>query len=174
MRANLSGKAFEQLTDCAPILLRCGFRKQCCAGMTLVKDFESPTRRVSFTRQASFTQHFDKTIRHPDEAFIIEYLNGPTYVKIIEKKHQLTNGSMETKLWAAPALKREYELILGSEVMVDYALCLNTFLYDRIHIDPTIKYKILAQLLREANIPVFCGNDAYYFSKVLRWTLYEN
>jgi predicted protein tyrosine phosphatase len=47
--------------------------------------------------------------RIPDEA----YIQGTSIVKILEKKTQSMEGSVETKLWASPSLKREYELVLG-------------------------------------------------------------
>ena len=65
--------------------------------------------------------------RNPDEVFIIETKNK-YYVKILEKKEQHVNGSVETKLWAGPALKREYQIILGKKFIVDYAFCINNFL----------------------------------------------
>ena len=42
--------------------------------------------------------------RCPDEAYIIEYKNGKIQVKILEKKEQNVEGSVETKLWAGVAL----------------------------------------------------------------------
>jgi hypothetical protein len=58
--------------------------------------------------------------RCPDEAYIIEYTNGRKVVKILEKKEQHVEGSVETKLWSGPSLKREYELMLGDSFELFY------------------------------------------------------
>jgi len=66
--------------------------------------------------------------RCPDEAFIIEYKTGKNVIKILEKKEQNVEGSVETKLWSGPSLKREYELVLGNNFEVYYGFCVNKFL----------------------------------------------
>lgn len=44
--------------------------------------------------------------RNPDEAYIIKYNTGKKIIKILEKKEQHIEGSVETKLWSGPSLKR--------------------------------------------------------------------
>jgi len=44
--------------------------------------------------------------RCPDEAYIIEYTSGRKVIKILEKKEQNVEGSVETKLWSGPSLKK--------------------------------------------------------------------
>ena len=66
-----------------------------------------------------------KIFRCPDEAYIIEYNTGKIEIKILEKKTQNVSGSVETKLWASPSLKREYQLLLGDKFniyIMDYVL----------------------------------------------------
>lgn len=53
--------------------------------------------------------------RYPDEAYLIEYNTGKKVIKILEKKEQKVEGSVETKLWSGSSLKREYELLLGND-----------------------------------------------------------
>ena len=65
--------------------------------------------------------------RCPDEAYIIEYYNGKKIIKILEKKEQNIEGSIETKLWSGPSLKREYELVLGNNFIIEYGFCVNDF-----------------------------------------------
>jgi hypothetical protein len=65
--------------------------------------------------------------RCSDEAYIIKYENGRKVIKILEKKNQNVEGSVETKLWAGPSLKREYELVLGEGFEVFYGFCVNNF-----------------------------------------------
>ena len=49
-------------------------------------------------------------------------------IKILEKKEQNVEGSVETKLWSGPSLKREYELVLGNDFKVHYGFCVSEFL----------------------------------------------
>ena len=40
--------------------------------------------------------------------------------------------SVETKLWYGPSLKREYELVLGTEFEVFYGFCVSEFLKNKL------------------------------------------
>ena len=86
--------------------------------------------------------------RYPDEAYLIEYNNGKKIIKILEIKEQNVEGSVETKLWSAPALKREYELVLGEDFEVQYAFAVNKFLQDKFT-SKLLKYIILNKILEE-------------------------
>ena len=70
--------------------------------------------------------------RCPNEAYIIEYSSGRKVIKILEKKHQTVEGSVETKLWSGPSLKREYILVLGSDFEVFYGFCVSDFLKNKL------------------------------------------
>jgi hypothetical protein len=109
--------------------------------------------------------------RCSDEAYIIEYTNGMKAIKILEKKEQNVEGSVETKLWAGPALKREYELVLGDEFKVDYGLCISSFLQNKF-ISSDNKWIILNKILREHNIAVLFGDDKNYFETLDNWVAY--
>jgi hypothetical protein len=89
-------------------------------------------------------------------------------MKIIEKKEQCVQGSVETKLWSGPALKREYELVLGPEFKVEYAFCVNDFLKNKLFSNEK-KYQILQTILKENNIDIFCGDQEDYFQKINKW-----
>jgi len=107
--------------------------------------------------------------RFPDEAYIIETANGRRIIKILEKKEQRREGSVETKLWSGPSLKREFEIMLkdvGFEV--EYAFCLSSFLKEKM-LSNKPKYTILKQILDENGIPVFFGDDDDYFDVLLHW-----
>ena len=110
--------------------------------------------------------------RKPDEAFIIEAFiiedstKDKVIIKIIEKKNQNVEGSVETKLYASPSLKREYQLMFkDTKYIIEYILCVNTFLYDKINSNHP-KYINLNIILSENNIPIFNGNDDNYFVKI--------
>jgi len=106
--------------------------------------------------------------RCPDEAYIIEYNSGKTVIKILEKKEQNMEGSVETKLWSGPSLKREYELLFDNKFEVYYGFCVNDFLKKKI-VSTDKKYTILNKILNEHNISVLFGDDANYFESVNEW-----
>lgn len=106
--------------------------------------------------------------RCPDEAYIIEYKNGRKVIKILEKKEQNVEGSVETKLWSGPSLKREYELVLGAEFEVFYGFCVSKFLKNKL-ISNEKKYTILNTIFKETNIAVLFGDDENYFETLDTW-----
>jgi hypothetical protein len=75
---------------------------------------------------------------------------------------------METKLWASPALKKEYELMLGSGFEIEYGLCVNKFLQQKLT-STHIKYQLLRSVLSDNNIEVFYGDDKNYFHSLYDW-----
>lgn len=105
--------------------------------------------------------------RNPDEAYITK-TNGKCIIKILEKKEQHCDGSVETKLWAGPSLKREYEIILGDDFVVEYAYCINKFLSEKFNSDNQ-KYDVLKQILKENNIVVLHANKPNYYEKLECW-----
>ena len=106
--------------------------------------------------------------RCPDEAYIIEYKNGRKVIKILEKKEQNVEGSVETKLWSGPSLKREYELVLGAEFEVFYGFYVSKFLKNKL-ISNEKKYTILNTIFKETNIAVLFGDDENYFETLDTW-----
>jgi hypothetical protein len=105
--------------------------------------------------------------RCPDEAYIIEY-KTKTVIKILEKKEQHVEGSVETKLWSGPSLKREYEIVLGNDFEVHYGFCVNEFLKNKL-ISNDKKYKTLNTIFNENNITVLFGDDENYFDTLDIW-----
>ena len=106
--------------------------------------------------------------RCPDEAFIIEYKSGKKVIYILEKKEQHVEGSVETKLWSGPSLKREYELVLGEDFEVFYGFCVSKFLQNKL-MSKNPKYTILNTILNENNIKVLFGDDENYFETFDMW-----
>lgn len=159
---NLYGKKFEEKTNNKPRLLEDGYIDK---GYYLIKVFED--KSIVFVLQHGLKKYMKnkyniQLFRCPDEAYITEYKLGKIVLKILEKKEQHVEGSVETKLLAGPSFKREYELILGDNFEVHYAFCLNNFLKMKM-ISTNLKYIILNQILRENNINVLFGDDENYF-----------
>lgn len=173
---NLSGLSFETKTSSEMHLLEQGFiRVSYPKFYYLYKSYDNKT--VIFTQHRNFKSYISEVYnidvyRYPDEAFIIKYSNGKTIVKILEKKAQSVDGSVETKLWSGPSLKREYELILGLDFIINYTFCVNTFLKNKLTSDKK-KYTILNQILQENSINVLYGDDLNYFNNLNKW-IYES
>lgn len=166
----LFGKNFEERTNFQHKLLEMGFHKYYLRNTYyLSKRFENK----KITLQGGFKKYMKQkynidVFRYPDEAYIINYNTGKTVIKILEKKNQNTEGSCETKLWASPSLKREYELKLGDKFEIHYGLCVNDYLKQKMTSN-TEKYVILNKILGEHNVDVLFGDDDDYFDKLCTW-----
>jgi hypothetical protein len=166
---NKTGKPFEENTNNVKQMLDRGFVTH-KHGVT--KTFEDKTVVIVSQRNlANYAKDkfgINDIYRCPDEAYIIEYASGKKVIKILEKKMQNVDGSVETKLLAGPSLKREYELMFGPDFEIQYGLCVSEFLQKKIT-SGTIKYNNLQKILAENNIPILFGNDANYFETLELW-----
>lgn len=175
---NYYGKKFEEKTNNQMRLLDDGYIKHNFTKKTkktydyyLSKTFEDKT--IIFILQNGLKMYMKQKyniqmFRCPDEAYIIEYNTGKKLIKILEKKEQNVEGSVETKLWSGPSLKREYELVLGNEFEVHYSFCVSDFLKKKLTSNDK-KYKILNTILNEHNISVLFGDDENYFETFDMW-----
>jgi hypothetical protein len=175
---NYYGKKFEEKTNNQQRLLEMGYIKNNFTkkstkknGYYLSKKYEDKT--VVFVLQNGLKTYmknkYDIDIfRYPDEAYIIEYTNCKKVIKILEKKEQTLNRSVETKLWAGPSLKREYELVFGEEFEIFYGFCVSEFLKNKL-ISKDKKYMILNKILTENNITILFGDDKNYFETLDAW-----
>ena len=177
---NLYGKQFEEKTNNQQRLLDAGYIKQHIKTPKkqesfdyLSKTFEDKT--IVFVLQNGLKKYMKHKynidlFRCPDEAYIIEYNSCRKVIKIIEKKEQKVEGSVETKLWSGSSLKREYELVLGSAYEVHYAFCVSDFLKKKL-ISNEKKYTILNQICNENNIAILFGDDENYFDTLDMWLI---
>ena len=175
---NFYGKKFEEKTNNQQRLLDIGYVKYSLTknpkktyDYYLSKTFEDKT--IVFVLQNGLKKYCKQKynidlFRCPDEAYIIEYTNGVKVIKILEKKEQNVEGSVETKLWSGPSLKREYELVLGTEFVVFYGFCVSGFLKNKL-ISTEKKYTILNTIFNENNIEVLFGDDENYFETLDKW-----
>lgn len=171
---NKNGKSFENITDIETKLIENKYEKmkmdKSKYGYYLYKNIDN--NKIIYVSQNGLKlyikQKFDiELFRNPDEAYIIEK-NGKYIIKILEKKAQNVEGSIETKLWSGPALKREYEIIMGNNYVIEYAFCVSKFLQEKL-ISNDKKYEVLKQILDESNINIFYGEDSDYFDKIYEW-----
>jgi len=174
---NYYGKKFEDKTNNENRLLEQEYIKNTYRKNAkkydyyLSKTFED--KNITFVLQNGFKTYMKNKygmdlFRCPDEAYIIEYNNGKKVIKILEKKEQNVEGSVETKLWSAPSLKREYELVLDNKFEIHYGFCVNEFLKKKL-VSKDKKYVILNQIFEESNICVLFGDDEKYFETFDNW-----
>jgi len=175
---NFYGKKFEEKTNNLQRLLEIGYIKNSFTknpkkayDYYLSKTFVDKT--IVFVLQNGLKMYMKKKynidmFRCPDEAYIIEYNSGRKVIKILEKKEQNVEGSVETKLWSGPSLKREYELVLGTDFEVFYGFCVSNFLKNKL-ISKEKKYTILNTIFIESNITVLFGDDENYFETFDTW-----
>ena len=173
---NYFGKKFEDKTNNQTRLLNIGYIKNSFTKKPQNKyDFLSKTyndKTIIFVLQNGLKKYMKnkydiKLFRMPDEAYIIEYNNGEKIIKILEKKEQKINGSVETKLWSGPSLKREYEIVLGNKYKVQYGFCVSDFFKQKIITEK--KYMILNTILHENKIDILFGDDENYFETLDNW-----
>jgi len=175
---NYYGKKFEDKTNNQIRLLNDGFIKHTLSNNSKkIYDFylskTYPDKTITFVLQnglKKFMKHKYNIdlFRCPDEAYIIEYNSGQKIINILEKKEQNVEGSVETKLWSAIALKREYELVLGIDFQVNYAFCVNDFLKNKLT-STDKKYITLNTIFNENNIIVLFGDNSDYFQSLDNW-----
>ena len=175
---NYYGKMFEEKTNNQQRLSEMGYTKTSFTKKPkkaydyhLSKTFEDKT--IVFVLQNGLKVYMKNKynidlFRCPDEAYIIEYTSGRKVIKILEKKEQNVEGSVETKLWSGPSLKREYELVLGEEFEVFYGFCVSNFLKKKLTSNEK-KYTILNTIFIETNIAVLFGDDENYFETFDIW-----
>ena len=175
---NYFGKKFEEKTNNQMRLLNDGYTKNSFTKKPkkaydyyLSKTFEDKT--IIFVLQNGLKMYMKhkyniELFRCPDEAYIIEYNTGKKVIKILEKKEQNVEGSVETKLWSGPSLKREYELVLGDNFEVYYGFCVSEFLKKKLTSNEK-KYTILNTIFNESNIAVLFGDDDNYFETFDTW-----
>lgn len=173
-----NGKKFEEKTNNEERLLINEYKIYNLSdnkyGYYLRKTFNNKT--ITYTTQHGLkiyvkNKYNIELFRCPDEAYIIEYNKDKTskiIIKILEKKEQKVEGSVETKLWSGPSLKREYEIVFGDKFIIHYSFCVNEFLKKKLKSEEN-KYLILNQILNENNIHILYGDDIEYYNELDKW-----
>ena len=111
--------------------------------------------------------------KNPDEAFVI-IQNDEYIIKILEKKNQNVEGSVEDKLKTGEFNRKEYEKIFNKllkdkyKIKIEYGFCISKFLQNKFESD-NLKYKIIKEIMDEDNIKLFYGEEEFYFDKILDW-----
>jgi hypothetical protein len=168
---NVTGLAFEDRTSNEPRLLADGFVRtdmdRTKNGYYLSKTVEDGTH-VVFTKQAGLGKYmqnrFDKSVdRHPDEAYILTR-GDVVCIRILEKKNQNVDGSVDTKLLAGPAFVSLYKKKTGMDV--NYAFCVSDFLKQKCM---SARWRDELEILESSCIPLLFGDDEDYFTQLDAW-----
>ena len=183
---NIHGKQFEDLTNNENRLIENGYVKKFynnkkqigSSNYYLYKKYEN--YEIIFVLQGGLKAYMNKILnielfRNPDEAYIIKYNDGKYVIKILEKKAQHYEGSVEDKLLSCVLFRREYELALENKelalenkIKVYYAFCVSSFLQQKLT-SKSKKYLIWNKMFEEANIEILFGEDENYFIKLDSW-----
>lgn len=171
-KTNKNGKSFEQKTCIENKLLKNDFNKKLIDNKSKYGYYYEKIdndNKIIYLTQSGFKLYFKNELnidvyKHPDEAYLI-ISNDTYYLKILEKKNQNVNGSVEDKLKTGLFNKQEYELMIDHSIkennlnynfVISYAFCVSKFLQDKLESN-TIKYKIIKDIILNDNIEIFYG-----------------
>ncbi len=180
---NKNGIAFENLTNPENYLMEKeqGFIKELLSknknGYYLIKD--TPEKTIVYTKQYGFKEYVHKYIdkdisiyRNPDEAYLIKNKNnGKYHLKIVEKKNQNSEGSVEEKLKTGQFNRDEYYLMfekLNDNITIDYCFVVSDFLQKKFE-SPNQKYQNIKKINKNNNINIFYANNENYFNLLYNW-----
>lgn len=177
-----NGKNFEEITCIENVLLENNFEKIVFNKNKYGYYFEKEEENIKiiYLTQSGFKSYFSKYYnisihRYPDEAFLI-YNNNNLHIKILEKKNQNNNGSVEDKMKNGHFNKREYEKMISDKMekehniktIVSYSFCINDFLQNKFT-SGNHKYNIIKEIMDEDKIKIFHGEDENYYKNILEW-----
>jgi len=178
-----NGNSFETKTNIEDYLIKKDFIKNKMSknknGYYLekkIKEEDKDDITLIYMTQNGFREYIKKLdipneiYRKPDETYLI-ISEDKYYLKILEKKNQNVDGSVEEKLKTGLFNKQEYELMLKNdkiEFIIKYGFCLSKFLEEKLNSDNT-KYKNMKKLIEKDNIKLFYGDSDDYFDILYDW-----
>jgi hypothetical protein len=173
---NKSGKSYEQTVDYSNYLIFNGFES------ILNNKYNYLSKSINNLEILFFQQrelkkylydNFNKKIfRIPDQAILKLYKDKKPKLIIIEIKYQNTPGSVDDKLWAGIAIKKNYQYWLDN-FDIEYNFILSTYLFNLIN-ENKKKYNGLKQLLEYENIKIFHGSDINFEENIYKSIIYND
>ncbi len=174
---NHSGLTFEDKTSIEPKL---NDYKYSLKNIKIKKrkgiyyEYKDDNINIIYFKKNGFKLYFEKefniiTYRQPDEAYLIKK-NDNYILKVLEKKNQNVEGSVEEKLKTGAFNRREYELMINNsnKFTVIYCFCVSKFLQNKLESDD-IKYLNIRKIMKEDNIGLLFGDDEDYQDKLCEW-----
>jgi hypothetical protein len=182
----LYGHEFERKTDPTSFLVQNGFipiqqqqqptilNKKYKNGLVFRSDADAET--IWYLPQTTFCRYMKDrfgvaSYRRPDEAYLIERNTGETILRILEKKEQRVDGSVEDKLLGGGGVKFGYECMMKRadiSIRVEYAYCVNTFLENKLNSDVS-KYVDMRAFHQQEKILVLYGDHPTYHESLYAW-----
>ncbi len=164
-----NGKHFEYHTDITPRLLHMGFTesKSGCLEACMNGVVFKMTSKRNFKRFMKETYELEVT-REPDEAYIIES-SGQSVLKILEKKYQSQEGSVDDKLLAGDGIRKQYQRDVGDRFTVEYAFCVSTFIQRFLQNNKGKHTHFVDIISEDYSIPIFFGEESDYFERLGQW-----
>jgi hypothetical protein len=180
LNTTINGLIFEYKTSIENKLIEHGFNKNIMNKKSkygyYYEHINNKNKKIIYMTQSGFKKYFKEkfdisTYKQPDEAFI--FISNNIYdVKILEKKNQNSEGSVEDKLKTGTFNRREYEKMLNIKdeykFNVAYAFCVNRFLEEKFK-SKNVKYKNILEIMKEDGINLFYGDDENYFNDLYEW-----
>jgi hypothetical protein len=161
---NKLGKTYEKKVDCSSYLINNGF--EIINKDNIIYLYKKLNNlKILFFQQRELKKYLikyynKKIFRIPDQSILILSKSEKPKLIIIEIKNQNVAGSVDDKLWAGIAIKKNYQYWL--EIFdVDYVFILSTFLYNLV-MGNVKKYNGLFKLLSDSNIKILNGDDINY------------
>jgi hypothetical protein len=151
-------------------LINDGFTRSCEGHLFKINENYTLTYFTQGELKRYFQKKYDVSIfRKPDEAYLLELNDGRKILKILEKKYQGVEGSVEDKLLTGNQIKREYTIKLQSlNIEVSYAYCVNQFLEKKLKSNKD-KYIIWNKMFLQDDIAIFYGGNDNYFLRLNEW-----
>lgn len=173
---NKNGLAFEDKTSNYERLIFNGYTKYKIPNKSgkyhfyLKKIYDTYT--ITYLTKGGLSAYFEwkfniEIFRQPDEAYLIEKDNKYT-LKILEKKNQSVDGSVDTKLLAGIGFIEEYKACLNENFNVEYGFCISSFL-QKLYTSNDKKWVVSREINKKHNIQVLYGDDNNYYDSLDEW-----
>jgi hypothetical protein len=178
-KTNYNGLNFEEKTSIEPHLDKYKYVKKNIKIKNrkgIYYECNKDNKNIIYFKKNGFKLYFEKTFsintyKQPDEAYLIKQDNK-YILKILEKKNQNVEGSVEDKLKTGAFNKREYELMVNIyteyKFTIEYYFCVSKFLQEKLESD-NIKYKNIKKIMEEDKIGLLYGDDINYQDKLCEW-----
>lgn len=167
-----NGKLFEELTNNEDKLINDGYTKINFSQKNWYFEKILDDKKIIYIKQQHFKKYFsnNEIFKKPDEAYIIYFNDNSkkSIIKIIEKKNQNTEGSVEEKLLACQLIKEIYQEMFNNNFDIEFSYCLSSFFKEKFTSN-SFKYKTYQKLFNKYNIPIFYGEDNNYYQQVKNW-----
>ena len=143
------------------------------------KKDDTNQKTITYSKQCGFKTYIKKEFnidiyRHPDEAYVIKTKKDNVYhynIKILEKKNQNGEGSVEDKLKTGAFNRKEYILMfekMKDNITIDYAFTVSKFLEDKFESNKP-KYNNIKKINNDDNIKIFYASKSNYFEEIYEW-----